>query len=408
MLSNQRIRRVAGRTSFGLVLLGAGAAALASSRPVAVAAAIDAVERAVTCNSSSPCSSTNNSGKGLAIQATSARGTAIEGSGKSYGVEGTGTNKAGVFGSSTGSGSGVMGTTAVNWGVQGYDSSANYGAGVYGASPSYGVYGSTTNGNGNGVYGYAYGGGIGTVGYSQTGYALLGETEEGYGLVAEAFDEGNGIYVSAAGSGYGLSSFTNGGLSLYGNNTNGNGSDISGTYIGMIGRAPQSGGYPLVLTDQYGDNIFQVDGVGDVSYAGGLYQFARVKGGGSIKSFSTKTTSATVEDTGTAELVNGVAQVRLDPTFAASIDAKTGYRVFVTPGGETRGWLFVATKNSSGFTVREAQAGRSNVTFDYRIVATALGQAGQRMAFVNANGARSSLAVVPRLKVAKVKVPATR
>ena len=36
-------------------------------------------------------------------------------------------------------------------------------------------------------------------------------------------------------------------------------------------------------------------------------------GGGSARSFSASSTQPTVEDTGTAQLVNGVALVRLDP-----------------------------------------------------------------------------------------------
>ena len=98
-----------------------------------------------------------------------------------------------------------------------------------------------------------------------------------------------------------------------------------------------------------------------------------------MKSYSAKSTLPTVEDTGTAALVRGAAVVRLDPTFAASVDPNASYRVFLTPNGDTRG-LFVATKTPSGFVVREAQAGHASVSFDYRIVATALGQAGQRMA----------------------------
>jgi hypothetical protein len=60
-------------------------------------------------------------------------------------------------------------------------------------------------------------------------------------------------------------------------------------------------------------------------------------------------------------LVSGVAVVRLDPTFAASIDPTMAYRVFVTPAGDTRG-LFVATRGATGFVVRESQAGRSTVS----------------------------------------------
>jgi len=361
-------------------MLAAGAAALAASRPVAVAAAIAAVENAVTCNSPSPCATWSNSGKGPGASASSAKGD-------------------GLYGNTTSGWSGVYGTTSNGlYGVFGTNQSSS--------TEAVGVYGKTASGNGLGVVGYATGDGVGTYGFSQSGYGLEGLTFEGYGVVAEAFDEGNGIYVSASGSGYGISSYTNGGLAIFASNSNGIGSDLEGSYIGIVGRAPASGGYPMVLTDSNENDVFYVDGTGNVYYAGGLISYARVKGGGNIRSFSTKTTLPTVEDTGTAELVNGMAQVRLDPTFAASIDAKTGYRVFVTPDGETRGWLFVAAKNSSGFTVREAQAGRSTVTFDYRIVATALGQAGQRMAFVNANGPRAAIPVAPRLNLAKPKGPA--
>jgi hypothetical protein len=75
--------------------------------------------------------------------------------------------------------------------------------------------------------------------------------------------------------------------------------------------------------------------------------------------------------------VNGEAAVHLDRNFTTAIDARTAYRVFVTPGGDTRG-LFVTMKTPQGFIVRESQGGRSTVSFDYRIVATALGQTGKR------------------------------
>jgi hypothetical protein len=85
-----------------------------------------------------------------------------------------------------------------------------------------------------------------------------------------------------------------------------------------------------------------------------------------------RTTLPTVEDTGTAQLVGGSASVRLDPVFAASIDARTGYRVLLTPRGSTRG-IFVATTTADGFIVRESHGGRTTVSFDSRILATALG-----------------------------------
>jgi hypothetical protein len=82
--------------------------------------------------------------------------------------------------------------------------------------------------------------------------------------------------------------------------------------------------------------------------------------------------------------------VRLDPAFAASIDPRVAYRVFVTPDGDTPHGLFVAAKTAVGFIVREAQNGRSAVSFDYRVVATALGRANERM------GTTTAVAAPPR------------
>ena len=137
-----------------------------------------------------------------------------------------------------------------------------------------------------------------------------------------------------------------------------------------------------MLTDATPNTLLQVDGSGNLAISGSYETFASTIGGGKARSFSAKSTCRRSRIPGTAQLVNGIAVVRLDPTFAASIDPMTAYRVFVTPAGDTRG-LFVATRTPAGFVVRESQAGRATVAFDYRIVATALGQTGQRMTRIN-------------------------
>lgn len=92
-----------------------------------------------------------------------------------------------------------------------------------------------------------------------------------------------------------------------------------------------------------------------------------------------ESTRSAVEDTGTARMANGMATVRFDPAFAQFIDASSGYQVFVTPDGQTRGWLFVAEKYQGGFVVREAMGGRSSVAFDYRVVAKPFGASNDRL-----------------------------
>jgi hypothetical protein len=163
----------------------------------------------------------------------------------------------------------------------------------------------------------------------------------------------------------------------------------------------------LVATDANAKTVFYVDGRGNVTAASYSY-LTTTTGGGQARSFSPKSAQPTIEDTGTAQLVNGLAVVRLDPTFAASIDPTTAYRVFVTPAGDTRG-LFVASRTIAGFIVRESQAGRSTVAFDYRVVATALGQTGQRMARINpATDALTPKAPLPVLPAFAVPPPSVK
>lgn len=99
----------------------------------------------------------------------------------------------------------------------------------------------------------------------------------------------------------------------------------------------------------------------------------------SVGAFAMESTRSGIEDTGTARMTNGMATVRFDPAFAQFIDAGSGYQVFVTPDGQTHGWLFVAEKYQGGFVVREAMGGRSSVAFDYRVVAKPLGAPNERL-----------------------------
>jgi hypothetical protein len=77
-------------------------------------------------------------------------------------------------------------------------------------------------------------------------------------------------------------------------------------------------------------------------------------------------------------MVGGVANVAIDRAFVSTIDRNSPYHVFLTPMGDTRG-LYVSVKTPSGFEVREAQGGRSTVSFDYRIVARPLDANGDRL-----------------------------
>lgn len=71
------------------------------------------------------------------------------------------------------------------------------------------------------------------------------------------------------------------------------------------------------------------------------------------------------EDFGRTSLEAGVATVALEERFEAM--ASNDYHVFVTPEGDCKG-LYVASRSSANFVVRESQNGTSDVTFSYRLV----------------------------------------
>jgi hypothetical protein len=74
------------------------------------------------------------------------------------------------------------------------------------------------------------------------------------------------------------------------------------------------------------------------------------------------------EDFGSAALAAGIATVAFDPVFADTVNLDLEYRVFLTPRGDCEG-LYVASQSSMGFEVRELRGGKSDVAFDYRVIA---------------------------------------
>jgi len=249
--------------------------------------------------------------------------TGISGNGAAGGVEGVGTNGAGVTASST-SGYGVYSTSAS--GTAGYFNSASGSYGVIGQAPAAGGVGVYGNGSTIGIYG------AGVVGSGSTG----------------VYGSGSNIGVYAAGVNFSL-----------------------------LGQAQNGGSYPLMLYNYSGNNpIFYVDNGGNVAMHGTLSTFVRTRDAGTGRMFVPKSTMQTMEDFGTAALINGSGTVNLDPSFVKMTDGAV-YQVFLTPDGDSHG-LYVAQKTPSAFTVRESQGGRSSLAFDYRIVAKQYGHSAER------------------------------
>jgi len=165
-----------------------------------------------------------------------------------------------------------------------------------------------------------------------------------------------------------------------------------GDSIGVTGHA-QGGSGTAVLAETDGSNsllfvgeqfgasspAFTVDASGNGYYKGQVTATAFVthsapavaqstSNGSRVTTFAAQQTAPSVEHVGEENLVSGTAVVRFNPTFAATI-ARGTYMVFITPQGQTQGSLYVTQKGPAGFIVRENQQGRSNVAFDYRVVA---------------------------------------
>lgn len=90
------------------------------------------------------------------------------------------------------------------------------------------------------------------------------------------------------------------------------------------------------------------------------------------------------EDFGTADLVDGVAVVTLEPIFAQTVNLEEAYHVFVTAIADEPVQLYLGAKTTTGFTVRGlTMDGRpANCSFDYRIVAKRLGLEDVRLRIV--------------------------
>jgi hypothetical protein len=280
-------------------------------------------------------------------------------------------------------GTAVTGTSTASTAIVGITDAATGGA--------YGLEGTSGNGAGGGVYGLATTG-IGVYGQSQTGFGvegintnttpgepyqnegIEGTSTVGPGVLASS-SQGDGLYAfSGTNSGAFIESEGNAGPTLtieYGDSSSNDGEaiDVFNNNIGDI----------MVLTAS-GD----LEVAGTISGNLGAGTFSRTRNPSSDEAlYLPQEAEAIAEDVGSAQLVNGSAAVPLGADFKATIDGSSAYMVFLTPYGDTNG-LYVASRNSTGFVVREAHAGRSTVAFDYRIVARPYGARLARLPHVPA------------------------
>lgn len=107
---------------------------------------------------------------------------------------------------------------------------------------------------------------------------------------------------------------------------------------------------------------------GSLFVTGSKNAVVKLQDGRSVLLYATESPDSWFEDFGTVRLRNGRAVVHIDRTFAETANVDMPYMVFLTPAGDCRG-LYVTRKSSTRFEVRELRNGRSNISFDFRIVA---------------------------------------
>ena len=349
------------------------------------------------CVSPSPCLTWINNGKGVGLFGVGAQNNGVEGHVKGastlgltasgvYGADfSTGTSNAGVSASSL-NGDGVISFGALT-GVFADATSTTKGTGLFASGAQEAVFAET-----QGV-----GGGIAVRARSQDlrGYMFYGEsTDSGkFFTVSDSADVqvGGNLYddqvVSGAGGVYSNCITSSCQAAIYGS---------SGTGFALFGQAMDQtsigveavGGGGIIMEGQNMNQtpVFDLDDSGNLTIAGVLTTSgschvgcaAPHHPGRHVSTFATQATEPVTEDFGQGQLVNGAAYVRLDAAFANVIDSASNYLVFITPEGDSKG-LYVTQKSATGFAVRESQAGRSTIAFDYRIVAKPFGPPSSRL-----------------------------
>jgi hypothetical protein len=308
------------RKLFALIGLGAGVAAKAG------------LGSGETAHASAPVVGMNGFAGGPDLMEDGVQGYAI------------GQNNAGTFGRNNDlNGVGVYGAAPNGTGVHGESAG---GTGVGGRSTSkYGVYGVSTDAAA--VYGHHSGsnvGGIGVSGDSTAGAGLQGVSTNYYGIYGYS---ANSIAVvgytnhATSTSSTGVAGYTVKGCAVY-------------------GQANDPTGHAAIFA-----GAVQVQG--SFTVTGSKSAAVPHPDGSHRRLYCVESPESLFEDSGIDQLVAGRAQVRFDPDFAAIVKTDA-YQVFLTPEGDCRG-LYVASKTSTGFEVRELQGGTNSLSFSYRVLA---------------------------------------
>jgi hypothetical protein len=140
-----------------------------------------------------------------------------------------------------------------------------------------------------------------------------------------------------------------------------------------------------------------IDDNGNLFCTGTTSHIVAVDGGArKIAVYSMQSPENWYEDAGSGQLSKGYARIELDPTFTQTVNAGVEYHVFVTPNGDCKG-LYASQKSATSFEVHELGGGKSNITFDYRIMAKRAGYENLRLGNVTEKFGRQA-AHAPKIR----------
>ena len=218
--------------------------------------------------------------------------------------------------------------------------------------------------------------GVGVGAFTDTGNAVFSHADSGTAVYGGS-NSGTGIVgIGATGvegdsvSGVGVIGTGQGSPGVYGSNS---GASVgAGTFL----TSNDSSGFGLLAGSDKGDCF--IDFNGSLTCSGNNSSMVRLSDNHWVQVYASQSAENWFDDYGTGRLIEGVASVALDPTFRDTINPSEEYRVFLTPNGDCKG-LYTAEKSATGFVVRELGSGKSNITFDYRIVAHRRGYESVRL-----------------------------
>lgn len=219
---------------------------------------------------------------------------------------------------------------------------------------------------------------------SGTGAGVHGESTSPAGSAVEGLnfatsgEEAIGVYgqsASSLGAGVeGLNTSTSGfadevygeSLSSQGRGVTGTNLATSGDAVGVNGETSSPDGYAVagVNSAKSGRSVGVYGETGNTSTGFGALSKGKIGTtsvvisgfpflGGLRAVYSMASPECWLEDFGSADLLDGAADVALDAVFSAAVRTDN-YKVFVVPEGDCSG-LYVAAKGEQGFTVRELQ-----------------------------------------------------